>query len=155
MALQLTSGLQPELLSEEQKQWLANAICGAITADGSIAPEEVEYLERALSFLPTQTDVKNMMQAVKDQKLPQLDRLPGATRELEVKIFIDLATVISVDNILGANEIDYLLDIGRKLGFGREFVRVVIRWASEGIVWKRKMQHLIDAGSSLEAEYSD
>ncbi|GIT08629.1 MAG: hypothetical protein CM1200mP30_22590 [Pseudomonadota bacterium] len=30
------------------------------------------------------------MQAVKDQKLPQLDRLPGATRELEVKIFIDL-----------------------------------------------------------------
>ena len=50
MALQLTSGLQPELLSEDQKQWLANAICGAITADGSIAPEEVEYLERALSF---------------------------------------------------------------------------------------------------------
>ena len=154
MTLQLTSGLQPELLSEEQKQWLANAICGAITADGSIAPEEIEYLERALYFLPTKTDVKNMMQAVKDQKLPQLGRLPSATRELEVKIFIDLATVISVDNILGANEIDYLLEIGRKLGFGREFVRVVIRWASEGIVWKRKMQHLIDAGSSLEAEYS-
>mgnify|MGYP003305834984 CR=1 FL=1 len=108
MTLQLTSGLQPELLSEEQKQWLANAICGAITADGSIAPEEVEYLERALSFLPTQMDVKNMMQAVKDQKLPQLGRLPSATRELEVKIFIDLATVISVDNILGANEIDFL-----------------------------------------------
>ena len=60
-----------------------------------------------------------------------------------------------MDNILGANEIDYLLEIGRKLGFGREFVRVVIRWASEGIVWKRKMQHLLDAGSSLEAEYSD
>ena len=96
-----------------------------------------------------------MMQAVKDQKLPQLERFPGATRELEVKIFIDLATVISVDNVLGANEIDYLLYIGRKLGFGREFVRVVIRWASEGIVWKRKMLHLIDAGSSLEAEYPD
>jgi len=60
-----------------------------------------------------------------------------------------------VDNVLGANEIDYLLYIGRKLGFGREFVRVVIRWASEGIVWKRKMLHLIDAGSSLEAEYTD
>ena len=96
-----------------------------------------------------------MMQAVKDQKLPQLDRFPGATRELEVKIFIDLATVISVDNVLGANEIDYLLDIGLKLGFGREFVRIVIRWASEGIVWKRKMMHLIDAGTSLEAEYLD
>ncbi|MBC8257572.1 MAG: TerB family tellurite resistance protein [SAR324 cluster bacterium] len=155
MEHQLPSGLQPELLEDDQKQWLANAICGAITADGSIAPEELEYLERALSFLPTQTAVNNMMQAVKTQKLPHLERLPGATREMEVKIFIDIATVISVDNVLGANEIDYLLYIGRKLGFGREFVRVVIRWASEGIVLRRKMQHLIDAGSSLEAEYTD
>jgi len=155
MEVHLTSGLQPELLENDQKQWLANAICGAITADGSIAPEELEYLEKALTFLPSQTDVNNMMQAVKDQTLPELDRLPGATREMEVKIFIELTVVISVDNVLGANEIDYLLNIGRKLGFGREFVRVVIRWASEGIVWGRKMQHLIDAGSSLEAEYSD
>ena len=155
MEFQLTSGLQPELLENDQKQWLANAICGAITADGSIAPEELEYLEKALAFLPSQTDVNNMMQAVKDQTLPELDRLPGATREMEVKIFIELTVVISVDNVLGANEIDYLLNIGRKLGFGREFVRVVIRWASEGIVWRRKMQHLIGAGSSLEAEYSD
>ncbi len=155
MEFQLTSGLQPQLLENDQKQWLANAICGAITADGSIAPEELEYLEKALAFLPSQTDVNNMMQAVKDQTLPELDRLPGATREMEVKIFIELTVVISVDNVLGANEIDYLLNIGRKLGFGREFVRVVIRWASEGIVWRRKMQHLIDAGNSLEAEYSD
>ena len=155
MEFQLTSGLQPELLENDQKQWLANAICGAITADGSIAPEELEYLEKALAFLPSQTDVNNMMQAVKDQTLPELDRLPGVTREMEVKIFIELTVVISVDNVLGANEIDYLLNIGHKLGFGREFVRVVIRWASEGIVWRRKMQHLIEAGSSLEAEYSD
>ena len=155
MEFHLTSGLQPDLLENDQKQWLANAICSAITADGSIAPEELEYLEKALAFLPSQTDVNNMMQAVKDQTLPELDRLPGATRDMEVKIFIELTVVISVDNVLGANEIDYLLNIGRKLGFGREFVRVVIRWASEGIVWRRKMQHLIDAGSSLEAEYSD
>ena len=155
MEFQLTSGLQPELLENDQKQWLANAICGAITADGSIAPEELEYLEKALAFLPSQTDVNNMMQAVKDQTLPELDRLPGATREMEVKIFIELTVVISVDNVLGANELDYLLNIGHKLGFGREFVRVVIRWASEGIVWRRKMQHLIDAGSSFEAEYTD
>ena len=95
MEFQLTSGLQPQLLEDEQKLWLATAICGAITADGSVAPEELEYLERALSFLPTQADVVKMMQAVKDQKLPQLERLPGATRELEVKIFIDLASFFS------------------------------------------------------------
>ena len=155
MEFQLTSGLQPKMLENKQKLWLANAICGAIIADGSIAPEELEYLERALSFLPTNEEVEKMMQAVKEQKLPELGRLPGATRELEVKIFIDLTTVISVDNVLGANEIDYLMSIGGKLGFGREFVRIVIRWAGEGIVWKRKMLHLIDTGSSLDAEYSN
>ena len=47
----MTSGLQHELLNEKQKRWLATAICGAVAADGSIAPEEVEYLERALGFL--------------------------------------------------------------------------------------------------------
>lgn len=155
MESQLTSGLQPQLLDEEQKLWLANAICGAILADGSVAPEELEYLERAISFLPTNEDVEKMMQAVKEQQIPELGRLPRATRELEVKILIDLTTVVSVDNVLGANEIDYLLSVGNKLGFGREFIRIVIRWASEGIVWKRKMLHLISAGSKLEAEYSD
>ena len=155
MESQLTSGLQPELLEEKQKLWFANAICGAILADGSVAPEELEFLERALAFLPNSEDVENMMQAVKEQRIPELGRLPNSTRELEVKIFIDLTTVISVDNVLGANEIDYLLSIGGKLGFSREFVRIVIRWASEGIVWKRKMLHIIDTGISLEAEYSD
>ena len=153
MEFQMTSGLQPELLNENQKHWFANAICGAVTADGSIAPEEVEYLERALGFLRSQTEVNAMLQSVKDQKLPPLDKLPEATREMEIKIFIELALVISADNILGTREIDYLLKTGKKLGFDREFVRVVIRWASEGIVWKRKMLHLIELGNSLEGEY--
>ena len=110
-------------------------------------------MERALGFLRSQTEVNTMLQAVKDQKLPPLERIPEATREMEIKIFIELALVISVDNVLGTREIDYLLKTGKKLGFGREFVRVVIRWASEGIVWKRKMLHLIEMGRDLEGEY--
>ena len=38
---------------------------------------------------------------------------------MEIQIFIELALVISVDNVLGAREIDYLLKTGKKLGFGR------------------------------------
>ena len=33
---------------EKQKLWFANAICGAILADGSVAPEELEFLEEPL-----------------------------------------------------------------------------------------------------------
>ena len=88
MEFQMTSGLQPELLNEKQKKWLATAICGAVTADGSIAPEEVEYLERALGFLRSQTEVNAMLQAVKDQKLPSLESR-SSHKVIGIVIFFD------------------------------------------------------------------
>ena len=147
MSLQLPTGLEPDTLNATQKYWLAIAICSAITADGNIAPEEVQYMERALGFLESKSEANKIIQAVKDQKLPKLDRFPEGTREVEVQIFIELLLVVCVDNVLGTNEMDFLLTIGRKL-------RIAIRWASEGIVWKRKMHNLIRIGSELQAEYT-
>ncbi len=51
----MTSGLQPELLNEKQKRWLATAICGAVTADGSIAPEGGRVFGKSAWF-PAFTD---------------------------------------------------------------------------------------------------
>jgi len=154
MSFQMTSGLVPDLLDDEQKTWLATAICGAVMSDGAIAPEEVEFLERAISFMDSQAQIDSLLQAVKDQKLPEQGNFPNGSREVEAQIFIELTLVISVDNVLGTREIDYLLEVAKKLGFGTEFVRVLIRWAGEGIVWKRKMQHLIDGAEELEPEYA-
>ena len=61
--------------------------------------------------------------------------------------------VMTSDNNLSTLEMNYLFQAGQKLGFGKEFTRVLIRWASEGIVWRRKMKHLVQVGSELEAEY--
>ena len=154
MSLQLPTGLEPDTLNKTQKYWLAVAICSAITADGNIAPEEIQYMERALGFLESKSEANKIIQAVKDQKLPKLERFPEGTRQIEVQIFIELLLVVCADNVLGTNEIDFLLTIGRKLGFGREYVRITIRWASEGIVWKRKMHNIIRMGSELQAEYA-
>lgn len=154
MSLQLPTGLEPDTLNETQKHWLAIAICTAITADGNIAPEEIQYMERALGFLESKAEAAKIIQAVKDQKLPKLDRFPEGTRQMEVQIFIELLLIVCVDNVLGTNEIDFLLTVGRKLGLGREYVRVAIRWASEGIVWRRKMHNLIKMGAELQAEYA-
>ena len=150
MAFQI---LHPDELDPTQKTWLALAICEAILADGNIAPEELEYLEDSLSFLPSKQQVEALMQAVKDQKLPELQRLPNPTRMLETQIFLELVLVMTSDNNLSTLEMNYLFQVGQKLGFGKEFTRVVLRWASEGVVWRRKMQHLIQVGSELEAEY--
>ena len=93
------------------------------------------------------------MQAVKDQKLPKLDKFPLATRELEVKIFIELALITTADDVISTREIDFLMNVGKILGFGREFTKVLIRWASEGIIWRNKMHKIINSGVELHPEY--
>ena len=50
MSAQMLTGLQPEMLNEQQKTWFAVAVCHAIVADGNIDPSELSYLEQALSF---------------------------------------------------------------------------------------------------------
>lgn len=148
------TGMQPETLSEQQKTWFAVAVCHAIVADGNIDPSELHILEQALSFLSSKTQVDSLVQAVKDQKLPKLERFPQSTRELEVQIFIELALITTADDVISTREIDFLMTIGRTLGFGREFAKVLIRWASEGIIWRTKMKQLIKAGSELYPEYT-
>ncbi|GIT63398.1 MAG: hypothetical protein Ct9H300mP21_09440 [Pseudomonadota bacterium] len=51
MEFQLTSGFNRN--SGRRPEAVA-CLCdlGAITSDGSVAPEELEYLERALAFFP-------------------------------------------------------------------------------------------------------
>ena len=153
MNAQMTTGLQPETLDEKQKFWLALAICAAVTADGNVAPEELHFIEHAVSFLDSKDQVDGLLKAVKDQNLPKLDRFPGGDRDMATKIFVELVLVVCADDILGTREIDYLLEMGKRLGFAREFTRVLIRWGSEGIVWHRKMAHLIKVGTDLEPEY--
>jgi uncharacterized membrane protein YebE (DUF533 family) len=150
----MLTGLQPETLSDQQKTWFAVAVCHAIVADGNIDPSELQYLEQALSFLSSKSQVDQLVQNVKDQKLPKLDRFPQATRDLEVRIFIELALITTVDDVISTREIDFLLTIGRKLGFGPEFSKVLIRWSSEGIIWRTKMHKLINAGTELPPEYA-
>jgi len=55
--------------------------------------------------------------------------------------------------VISTREIDFLMNVGRILGFGREFAKILIRWASEGIIWRNKMHKIIDSGVELHPEY--
>ncbi|MBF0351349.1 MAG: TerB family tellurite resistance protein [SAR324 cluster bacterium] len=145
--------IHPHELTEPQRNWLAIAICGAIIADGNIAPEEMRYLEQALSFLSSQTKVDALIEAVKTQQLPPLHKFPNGSRQQEVQILLELSLILSSDMELSTREMDFLFQAGLKLGFPRDFIKIIIKWAGEGIVWKRKMEALIQAGSELKACY--
>ncbi|MBF0289123.1 MAG: TerB family tellurite resistance protein [SAR324 cluster bacterium] len=149
----ISTGLRPDQLDTEQKNWYAVAICGAIIADGNVAPEELLYLEKALSFLPSREKVASLIQAVKDQKIPPLDTLKSASRETQSRMLVELTSVMSADNTLSSREMDYLFNIGKKLGFEREFVQAIMRWANEGIMLRNKLSHLLRVGTELEPEY--
>ncbi|MBF0278115.1 MAG: TerB family tellurite resistance protein [SAR324 cluster bacterium] len=149
----MSTGLRPDQLDDEQKNWFATAICEGIIADGNVAPEELLYLEKALSFLPSTEKVASLIQAVKDQKLPPLAPMANASRETQIRMLFELALVISSDNTLSSREMDYLFSVGKKLGYEKEFVQVVMRWANEGIMWRNKLKHLIKVGIELEPEY--
>ena len=149
----ISVGLNKDDLTESQKNWFAVAICGAILADGNVAIEELEYLEKALTFLGSQDKVNALVQAVKEQKLPELEKLPDANRGMEARILLELALVIGADDHISTREMDYLFTIARKLGYEKEFTQIVMRWVNEGILWRRKLEHLIKVGTELEAEY--
>ena len=149
----ISTGLRPDQLDDEQKNWFAVAICDAIIADGNVAPEELLYLEKALSFLPSTEKVASLIQAVKDQKIPPLPPLTAASRETQIRMLFELVLVISSDNTMSSREMDYLFKVGKKLGYEKEFVQVVMRWANEGIMWRNKLKHLLKVGAELESEY--
>jgi len=134
----ISTELRPDQLDDEQKNWFAIAICEAIIADGDVALEELLYLEKALSFLPSTKQVAALIQAVKDQKLPPLAPLNEASRDTQIRMLFELVQVISSDNVMSSREMDYL---------------VVMRWANEGIMWRNKLKYLLKVGAELEPEY--
>ncbi len=149
----ISTKLRPDQLDDEQKNWFAIAICEAIIADGNVALEELLYLEKALSFLPSTKQVSTLIQAVKDQKLPPLAPLRETSRDTQIRMLFELVQVISSDNAMSSREMDYLFQVGKKLGYEKEFIQVVMRWANEGIMWRNKLKYLLKVGGELEPEY--
>lgn len=149
----ISSGIDTQKLNGDQKKWLAVAICGAIIADGNVATEELAYLEKALSFISSTETVKSLIHAVKEQKLPKLEPLTEVDRTTQTQILIEMALIASSDNSLSPREMEYLFNIGKKLGFESEFVQIVLLWANEGIIWRNRMQTLIKTGTELQPEY--
>ena len=141
--------VQKDKLTPEEKNWLAIAICGAIIADGSVSPAEIRYLEQALKFLPSSDKVNSLINAVKQKKLPPLLELDAST-SIKAQILIEISNVIASDNSLSIREVDYLFEIGAILGFEDEYMRMILRWSNEGIIWKHKMQHLLKVGEQLQ-----
>lgn len=149
----ISTGLHTEQLKPEEKNWFAIAICEAIISDGNVAPEELLYLEKALSFLPSTENVTALIQAVKDHKLPEIGPLKNASRDTQVRMLFELVMVISSDNTLSTREMDFIFKVGKKLGYEKEFVQIAMRWANEGISWRSKLKHMIAIGRDLEPEY--
>lgn len=143
------TGLQVGELNDSQKQWYALAICTVIVSDGAVSAEELQYLEKALSFLSVPSQIHRLIDAVRENKLPVIEKLENTEPEIRSRMLIELTQVGSSDLLLVTREMECLFRVGHLLGFPKEFVQIVVKWANESILWKKKAAHLVHAGSLL------
>lgn len=145
----IATGLKLSELTEKQRDWYAHAICTIVVSDGHVAPEEVQLLETSLSFLSSPSQINNLIELVRENRVPPLEPLADTEPEITTRMLLELTQACTSDLILTSREMECLFHTGALMGFPTEFVQLVIRWANEGILWKNKMNPLIDSGINL------
>lgn len=116
-------------LPKSAKKWYANAIAGAITSDGQVDKEELEFLEKAIGFLETKEDIYELVSLVKNKQLPELAGMTNIDRGSAFRMIVTITTIVANDGKISKGEAAYLKDIVLKLGFEAAFSAKVLEWA--------------------------
>ncbi len=110
-------------LNNEQKKWLAIAVTGVVIADGVLDDSEIDFLENVLSFLENEEMVDNLLEMVRQMKLPPLRPLKVEAR-VAYQIFRELVPVAAAGGTLSDRELQFMELALKRLGFNDpDFVR--------------------------------
>ncbi len=129
-------------LPKTAKKWYANAIAGAITSDGQVDKEELEFLEKAISFLETKEDIYELVSLVKNKELPELGGLTGIDRGSAFRMVVTITTIVANDGKISKGEANYLKDITVKLGFSSQFTSKILDWAVRNAQIRKEFSEL-------------
>lgn len=110
------------------KNWLAIAIGGMIVADGVVDEDELQYLQKALSFLEDHGVINSLVNNVKKKELPPLPQLTISGKEA-FHMLKYLAAVAGSDSRFSRSEAGFLKSVGEKLGFDQAFIKEVLNLA--------------------------
>lgn len=137
-----------EKLSGEEKKWVAHAVAGMVLADGTVDSSELVYLGKAISFLGEQKTIDELIEMVKERKLPPLRALvtKGASAYQMLKL---LASVAGADGKFSRSEADFLKLAGKQIGLDSSFVADVLKLAKLSAEYNKEDARLENISSRI------
>ena len=141
-------------LPNKTKVWYALAATGLMISDGNLGESERYYLEGILMFLGEPAAVAEIVESIKQKKIPDLPNL-RTDRKTAVHIFLELASLTISDERLMKQEVRYLVQVGKKLGFEQDFIHKVLRWGKDLLAVEKQRKWLMEEGGQLTPTYQD
>lgn len=140
-------------LSPVQKKWFATAITGAITSDGQVDEEEMDYLRTAICFLEDVDDINIMVTMAKKREIPKLGQLKQLPRQVAFQMALTLARVVGVTGKLSSSEKTYLKSTLRKLGFNAFICEHMTKFANNTAILAKMEKDLRKLAYNSEEDY--
>ncbi len=119
-----------EKISEDSKVWLALAISNILISDKQLAPEEEGYFKDALIMVENEDLRKQLLEAMENREIMEMGDLTE-DREYAGHFFFFLGMLIAADGKIKNSEVKMLSIICRKLGFPKDYSKMVLSWVSE------------------------
>ena len=139
-------------LSQGSRSWLAKAIGVVILADGQVDNEELISLRAAISFLEDESEILELVTAVKSRSKLELGRI-DERMDRAATIYFYLATVITINGRVTREEADLFKSIAGRLGLPPEYAKSVLQWASDVMKLNKQRNQLIKAAKELRPQY--
>ncbi len=138
----------------ETKEWLAQAIAGMVLADGTVAPEEVGFLQDAIRCLIEPHKIQEFVTMVKERKAPKIEFL-RTNQENAFELYTHVVSICIADDKLTKSEADYMRMIGGKLGFDPDLCTGVVNWANDVVQANRRRKELRSMALRTELHYKE
>ena len=119
-----------EKISEDSKVWLALAISNILISDKKLAPEEEGYFKDALMMVENEDLRKQLLEAMENREIVEMGDLTE-DREYAGHFFFFLGMLIAADGKIKNSEVKMLSIICKKLGFPKDYSKMVLSWVSE------------------------
>ena len=116
-------------LSQGSRSWLAKAIGVVILADGQVDNEELISLRAAISFLEDESEIVELVTAVKSRSKLDLGRI-DERMDRAATIYFYLATVITINGRVTREEADLFKSIAGRLGLPPEYAKSGVMYGS-------------------------
>ena len=123
-----------KFLSTEEKYIFVKIFCRMVKADSRIASEELEFLKSmALKFGIDNASLFNLVKTA--SSIDYIDEARKISkRTVALELIKELCVLANIDEDLGDNELDIIIDIARAMNVEDEKVLLINRWVLDNIV---------------------